>query len=72
MSPRNAPRADCSSSTGATLGRGSQTAGVDKLDQAILVRAFRGELVPQDPNDEPAAVLLARIGREQRERGKRG
>jgi type I restriction enzyme S subunit len=32
-----------------------------KLDQAILSKAFRGELVPQDPNDEPAAVLLARI-----------
>lgn len=31
------------------------------LDQAILAKAFRGELVPQDPNDEPASVLLARI-----------
>jgi type I restriction enzyme S subunit len=31
------------------------------LDQAILAKAFRGELVPQDPNDEPAAQLLARI-----------
>jgi hypothetical protein len=31
------------------------------LDQAILAKAFRGELVPQDPNDEPAAVLLERI-----------
>jgi type I restriction enzyme S subunit len=34
---------------------------VDKLTQAILAKAFRGELVPQDPNDEPASVLLARI-----------
>ncbi len=34
---------------------------VAKLDQAILTKAFRGELVPQDPNDEPAAVLLERI-----------
>jgi type I restriction enzyme S subunit len=34
---------------------------VDHLDQAILAKAFRGELVPQDPNDEPASVLLARI-----------
>jgi type I restriction enzyme, S subunit len=30
----------------------------DKLDEAILAKAFRGELVPQDPNDEPASVLL--------------
>lgn len=37
-----------------------------KLDQSILVKAFRGELVPQDPCDEPAAVLLERI-RQQRE-----
>jgi type I restriction enzyme S subunit len=34
---------------------------VDKLDQAVLAKAFRGELVPQDPNDEPASVLLDRI-----------
>jgi len=34
---------------------------VNRLDQAILAKAFRGELVPQDPNDEPASVLLDRI-----------
>jgi type I restriction enzyme S subunit len=27
----------------------------------VLAKAFRGELVPQDPNDEPASVLLERI-----------
>ena len=32
-----------------------------KLDQAILSKAFRGELVPQDPNDEPASALLEQI-----------
>ena len=37
---------------------------VDKLTQSILAKAFRGELVPQDPNDEPASVLLERIKRE--------
>jgi type I restriction enzyme, S subunit len=34
---------------------------IDNLDQAVLAKAFRGELVPQDPNDEPASVLLERI-----------
>jgi len=36
-------------------------AHVEKLGQSILAKAFRGELVPQDPNDEPASVLLAQI-----------
>jgi type I restriction enzyme, S subunit len=34
---------------------------IDHLDQAILAKAFRGDLLPQDPNDEPASVLLERI-----------
>jgi len=34
---------------------------IDKLPQSILAKAFRGELVAQDPNDEPASVLLERI-----------
>jgi type I restriction enzyme S subunit len=34
---------------------------LNELDQSILSKAFRGELVPQDPNDEPASELLARI-----------
>ena len=34
---------------------------LDRLDQAILAKAFRGELVSQDPADEPASALLARI-----------
>lgn len=47
---------------------------LDRLEAALLARAFRGELVPQDPADEPATVLLARI-RAQREaapKAKRG
>ena len=34
---------------------------VDMLTNSIVAKAFRGELVPQDPNDEPANVLLERI-----------
>lgn len=34
---------------------------VDHLTPALLAKAFRGELVPQDPEDEPASVLLERI-----------
>jgi type I restriction enzyme, S subunit len=34
---------------------------IDRLTPAILDKAFRGELVPQDPNDEPASALLERI-----------
>jgi type I restriction enzyme S subunit len=34
---------------------------LDRLESAILAKAFKGELVPQDPNDEPASVSLDRI-----------
>jgi type I restriction enzyme S subunit len=34
---------------------------VDRLTPALLAKAFRGELVPQDPSEEPASVLLERI-----------
>ena len=42
-------------------------ARIDNLSQSILAKAFRGELVPQDPNDEPASELLARIQKEREE-----
>jgi type I restriction enzyme S subunit len=34
---------------------------IDQLTAKLLDKAFRGELVPQDPSDEPASVLLERI-----------
>ena len=36
-------------------------AQLDKIPQSILAKAFWGELVPQDPDDEPANLLLERI-----------
>jgi type I restriction enzyme S subunit len=42
---------------------------LEQLDQAILAKAFRGLLTEQDPNDEPAAVLLERSRKERLERG---
>ena len=37
-------------------------AHVERLTPALLAKAFRGELVPQDPADEPASELLERLG----------
>ncbi|MDH4414116.1 MAG: restriction endonuclease subunit S [Rhizobium sp.] len=47
---------------------------VGRLDEAILAKAFRGKLVAQDENDEPAEHLLARIRAERKAapKGKRG
>ncbi|WP_345874743.1 restriction endonuclease subunit S [Shewanella algae] len=49
-------------------GRGSskkrELYGIKKLRELILELAVRGKLVPQDPNDEPASVLLERIAAE--------
>jgi type I restriction enzyme S subunit len=42
------------------------------LHQSLLAKAFRGELVPQDPADEPASVLLERIRKEREAAGANG
>ncbi|MGM1053589.1 MAG: restriction endonuclease subunit S, partial [Pseudomonadota bacterium] len=55
-----------------TAGRGSSSGkrgkieltGIKKLRELILELAVRGKLVDQDPDDEPASVLLARIAEE--------
>lgn len=51
-----------------SVGRGSSSKlnlhGIKKLRELILELAVRGKLVPQDPNDKPALVLLERIAAE--------
>jgi type I restriction enzyme S subunit len=45
---------------------------LERLDRGLLAKAFRGELVPQDPNDEPVGKLLERIRPVQAEGAKSG
>ena len=44
----------------------------DKLKKSVLQEAIQGRLVPQDPNDEPASVLLERIKEEKAKLFKEG
>jgi type I restriction enzyme S subunit len=59
-----------------SAGRGSskkiELYGIKKLRELILELAVRGKLVPQDPNDEPASVLLERIVQEKAQLVKEG
>jgi type I restriction enzyme S subunit len=48
----------------------AQTAS-SRLTPSLLAKAFRGELVPQDPNDEPASELLKRLAQSQPVGGKK-
>jgi type I restriction enzyme, S subunit len=45
---------------------------LDVLDAAVLAKAFRGELAPQDPNEEPASALLERIRAEREKADENG
>ena len=44
----------------------------ERLKKSILQEAIEGRLVPQDPNDEPASVLLAQIRKEKEQLVKEG
>ena len=59
-----------------TAGRGTSSKrklyGVKKLRELILDLAVRGLLVPQDPNDEPASILLEKIAVEKEQLFKEG
>ena len=44
----------------------------DRLKKSVLQEAIEGRLVPQDPNDEPASVLLAKIRKEKEQLVKAG
>ena len=59
------PANECGSESGvnwlvdAVEARVAQASGrAERLRQALLAKAFRGELVPQAPNDDPAEVLM--------------
>lgn len=43
---------------------------LEKYRESLLAKAFRGELVPQDPGDEPASVLLEKIRKERSQNAK--
>lgn len=58
--------------SGRGAGKGLELTGIKKLRELILELAVRGKLVEQDPNDEPASVLLERIAEEKAQLIKEG
>lgn len=52
------------SGRGRSSGNAASVYGIKKLRELILELAVRGRLVPQDPNDEPASMLLEKIAKE--------
>lgn len=56
----------------AKLGVTESEFALSQLDQSVLAKAFRGELFPQDPSDEPASELLARIRHAREANGAKG
>ncbi|HCM0827727.1 TPA: restriction endonuclease subunit S [Vibrio parahaemolyticus] len=52
------------SASGRGTSKNVELYGIKKLRELILELAVRGKLVPQDPSDEPASVLLERIAKE--------
>jgi type I restriction enzyme, S subunit len=60
------------SSSGRGTSKKNNLYGIQKLRELILELAVRGKLVPQDPNDEPASVLLEQIDAEKEQLVKEG
>lgn len=60
------------STTGRNGNSNQEAYGIKKLRELILELAVRGKLVPQDPNDEPANVLLKKIAEERDRLAKEG
>ncbi|EHU0382020.1 restriction endonuclease subunit S [Vibrio cholerae] len=60
------------SSSGRGCSKKRELYGIKKLRELILELAVRGKLVSQDPNDEPASVLLERIAAEKAQLVKEG
>ncbi len=60
----NAIKPKAAAGRGRGTGKKQELYGIKKLRELILDLAVRGLLVPQDPKDEPASVLLERIAKE--------